>query len=65
MQTNYQKLLGSPERAAGTLEEICRACPASVSGEICDETCPLYVPGFIFDGEPSEFVEWLESEAAE
>lgn len=63
METKYQKLFGDLEDAAETLGEICRTCPANKAGEICDEACPLYVPGFICNGEQIAFVEWLKSEA--
>lgn len=62
MTTNYQSLFGDLELAAETLEEVCRTCPANEVGEMCDEACPLYVPGFICNGERRAFVEWLKSE---
>lgn len=64
MITNYQKHFGDLENASETLGEICRTCPASRAGEICDEACPLYVPGFICNGDPRAFTEWLKSEAS-
>ena len=55
--TNYEKLFGTPERAAETLKRMC------VSMESCTY-CPLHAAGVDFceSDEGDGVAEWLESE---
>jgi hypothetical protein len=56
-ETNWERLFGTPERAAETLKRMC------VSMESCTY-CPLYAAGVDFceSNEGDGVAEWLESE---
>ena len=55
--TNYEKLFGTPEKAAETLKRMC------IGMESCTH-CPLYMVGVDFceSNDGDGVAEWLESE---
>jgi len=56
--TNYEKLFGTPERAAETLMDMCQSM-----GDCAH--CPMYVAGLAFCDSGTyggDVLEWLESE---
>jgi len=56
-ESNYERLFGTPERAAETLKSMC------ISMEECSH-CPLYASGVDFceGGEGDGVAKWMESE---
>ena len=62
-ETNYERLFGTPERAANTILAL-QICP--MSKDECEEFCPAHDVCFEFykDGRTVyEMVEWLRGDA--